>query len=173
MMDFKKHAWILAVIEGLRKHESWTGKTHVQKTLYLIEAATLSKPPFEFVLYKHGPYSFDAESAIEEMESYGAIAIEPVPGYGVTITPGPMAEYVRAKVQLGTKEQRAMAKVCKFAGSRNVANLERLATAAWIRKKEGRTKDNDVACRLNEIKPHISVEQAKVADQELQVLLRG
>ena len=39
-MQFKQHAIILAVIEALHRHNSWTGKTHVQKTISLLHEVT-------------------------------------------------------------------------------------------------------------------------------------
>ena len=57
-MDFKKHAFILAVIESLHKYGSWTGKTHVHKSLSLLRDRGNIDVPFSFVLYRHGPYSF-------------------------------------------------------------------------------------------------------------------
>jgi uncharacterized protein YwgA len=57
-MDYKKASLVLAVIRSLKQHGSWTGKTHVQKSLFLIKAATQIDVPFTFVLFKHGPYSF-------------------------------------------------------------------------------------------------------------------
>ena len=63
-MDFKKHAIILAVIDALHRHGSWTGKTHVQKALSLLRDAGSTEVPFQFVLYKHGPYSFDIEDEL-------------------------------------------------------------------------------------------------------------
>ena len=45
-MNFQKHAVILAVIEGLKNAGSWTGKTHVQKSLFLAQAARAFEVPF-------------------------------------------------------------------------------------------------------------------------------
>ena len=39
-MDYKKASLVLAVIRSLKQHGSWTGKTHVQKSLFLIKTAT-------------------------------------------------------------------------------------------------------------------------------------
>jgi len=66
-MDFRKHAYVLAIVDCLHENGSWTGKTHVQKSLSLLRDRGEVEVPFEFVLYRHGPYSFEVESAIEEM----------------------------------------------------------------------------------------------------------
>jgi len=87
-MDYRKPSLVLAVIRSLKLHGSWTGKTHVQKSLFLIKTATQIDVPFTFVLFKHGPYSFELETELEQMKSYLAITSEPDPnGYGVVLSP--------------------------------------------------------------------------------------
>lgn len=166
-MEFRKHLFILRTIEQLQKSGSWTGKTHVQKSLYLVQALTRVAVPFEFVLYMHGPYSFDVEEELAQMKSYTAIEIAPVPAYGVIIRPGNMAPYVKDKANLTAEEESAIERVCRFVGNKRVAELEKTATAAWIRTKEHRISPVDVANRLNELKPHIPVASAKIAYEQL------
>ncbi|MGK7346054.1 MAG: hypothetical protein ACNS63_09630 [Candidatus Nitrospinota bacterium M3_3B_026] len=164
-MQFKRHAFILAIIDSLHKHGSWTGKTHVQKALSLLRDSGKVDLPFEFVLYRHGPYSFDVESELEQMQSYGAVRIEPnVAGYGVVLHPGEMADFVNSIEKLSTEELEAIEDVCEFIGLQPVKVLERLATASWIRCQEGKTEQKDVAERLHSLKPHISIPDAEDAN---------
>ncbi len=167
-MQFKKHAFILAVIDALHRHGSWTGKTHVQKALSLLRDEGRVPVPFQFVLYKHGPYTFDLIGELEQMQSYGAIAVEPnVQGYGVVLRESEMAKFAQTQAPLSPEEFQGIEAVCKFVGSRNVAELERLATALWIRRHEGVTNQADVAKRLHELKPHVSIADAERADSEV------
>ena len=171
-MDFQKHAIILAVIEHLKKHGSWTGKTHVQKALFLVSAATPVNVPFEFVLYKHGPYSFDVEAELEEMLSYGAVVIETDPdGYGVVLRPGANASLIKRLVRLPGEDEQAIEQVCVFIGERRVTELEPIATAAWIRVREQIDDPQYVAQRLRDLKPHISLPEVRWADKEVVKLL--
>jgi len=168
-MEFKKHAMILAVIDGLKEHGSWTGKTHVQKTLSLLHDKGEIEVPFEFVLYRHGPYSFDVQAELEQMRSYTAIEIEVQgQGYGVVLRRGPMAIYADRMGELSPNEKQAIAKVCRFVGNKGVKDLEKLATASWIRRWEGKTDPQAVAKRLHELKPHIPEAAALLADNEIQ-----
>jgi uncharacterized protein YwgA len=171
-VDFHKHALILAIIEKLRARGCRTGKTHVIKGLFLAGAAGEIEQLYDFFLYKHGPYSTDIESNLEQMTSYGGITAEPaLDGYGVMLSPGEMAEFVKRRASLTPKIERAIDHVCRFIGPKNVVQLERLATAAWIRTRE-RIKDHDaVAARLHELKPHISLAEAQKADQDLLTFL--
>lgn len=167
-MEYSKHSTILAVVEGLLRRGSWTGKTHVQKALSLLSDARLIPPQFDFVLYKHGPYSFDVENEIEQMRSYEAVNIYANPnGYGVTIRPGTNAFFVKRQAPLSAGHQAAIEKVCEFVDARSVTVLERLATAAWIRTNQAITETAEVARRLNALKPHVSIADAVAADQEL------
>lgn len=167
-MNFKKHAFILAVIESLRRQGSWTGKTHVQKALSLLRDSGKAQVPFDFVLYKHGPYSFDVEAELEQMQSYGAVAVDPNPaGYGVRLEPAEMAEFVRGEEPLSEAEKKAIVDVCRFVGTRTAAELERLATASWIRRQERVSQPAEVAKRLHALKPHISMLEAQCADSQV------
>lgn len=170
-MDIHRHALILAVVEKLREVGSWTGKTHVQKVLALVQDARNQKLPFEFVLYKHGPYSFDVADEIQQMKSYDAVKSIAQAPYGESLFLGSNAQFVKAGSNLTTAESDAIDRVCGFVGQKGVADLERLATAAWIRSRENITESKDVARRLNQLKPHVSVESAESADQELAELL--
>jgi len=167
-MDYRKPSLVLAVIRSLKLHGSWTGKTHVQKSLFLIKTATQIDVPFTFVLFKHGPYSFELETELEQMKSYLAITSEPDPnGYGVVLSPGPGSRFVDERGGLSEVESTAVGRVCRFVGQRNVAELERVATAAWIRKRERVSDSTSVAERLNKLKPHVSIPDAERADKEL------
>ncbi len=170
-METTKHRLLLAIIEQLNRHGSLTGKTHLQKTAFLLDAAKKMKMPFKFVLYKHGPYSFDIESDLQEMRSYGAIDSVSGTGYGVTLKPSQNAEWLKKQAVLTEEQERQIERMCEFVRDRNVTELERLATAAWIRTEEHMMDPERIALRLHELKPHISVVEALQADNEIAPIL--
>ena len=173
-MDFAKHALILAMIEGLRAHGNRTGKTHVIKGLFLGKAAGVLEVPFDFFLYKHGPYSTDVEENLEEMISYGAVAVDPAfDGYGVILRPGEKADFAQARAPLRPETREGIGRICQFIQGKNAGQLERLATAAWIRTVEGIQQTDEVASRLNLLKPHVNLQQARESDEELRCFLSG
>ena len=168
LLDIRKHNLLLTVIESLHQHGSWTGKTHVQKAMFLLHAAKSMKVPFGFVLYKHGPYSFDIENELAVMKTYAAITSEPaLEGYGVIICPGENASWPKERAPLAPEEESAVERVCAFVRQKNVLQLEKIATAAWIRTQEGIQDSQRVAARLHELKPHVSLDDALQADSEL------
>jgi uncharacterized protein YwgA len=172
-MDLQKQALILKMIETLQNHGSRTGKAHIIKGLFLGQAAGLFDLPFDFFLYKHGPYSSDIEATIEEMKTYGAVEVEPsFDGYGVILSPGKMASYPEERAPVPNQILEGINKVCEFLRHRNAKELERMATAAWIRTREEMTDPEEVANRLHELKPHVSPAEARKADAKVQEFLQ-
>jgi hypothetical protein len=166
-MQFDKHALILAVVEGLNLRGSWTGKTHVQKALFLMDAAGLLKAPFHFVLYKHGPFTIDFETELEQMKSYAALKSDTVEGwYGVRLSPGTNAPMVKQVSPLPVATLKAVELICQFVGRKGVVDLEPLSTAVWIRTREGVADADEVAARLHQLKPHVALPDAENADRE-------
>jgi uncharacterized protein YwgA len=165
-MDFNKHAFILEVVEALTRHHGWCGKTQVNKSLYLLEDLARLQVPFQFVLYKHGPYSFEIESSTEEMKSYDAIQIQPLGGYGVSIAASENADYVRGKFKITDSDKVVIERLCQWTAPKGVADLEKIATAVWVRKNDGLTEPSAIAEKVHELKPHISVGEALKADEQ-------
>ena len=170
-MSFRRHALLLQTVECLQKSGSWTGRTHVQKTLFLVQAAGRVRVPHEFILYKHGPYSFEVDQELAAMQSYEAISSNQlVEGYGPTLRPGRNRDLLRKMAGSKQAADREIERVARFVDGRNVADLERLATAAWVLKKEKVRNHENAAARVHELKPHIPVESAKSALSEVMEL---
>ena len=164
-MEFRKHAFILEVINGLKAGGNWTGKTHVQKTMFLVNEATPVQVPFDFVLYKHGPYSFDIENELEQMKSYSAIVVQPVSSYGVVLKPSENAALIQAISPLSPLEKTSIEQICRFVGNKGAIDLERLATVVWVRNREQLTDNHAVAIRVHALKSHIPIPDAEAADK--------
>ena len=72
------------------------------------------------------------------MKSYGAVAVEPAfDGYGVLLRPAEKAGFVHERAPTRPETRQGIGAVCRFIEGKNVGQLERLATAAWIRTQEG------------------------------------
>ena len=155
-MNFERHAIILSIVEQLNRLGGSSGKTHVQKSLFLVQAVHRDLIPFQYVLYKHGPYSFEVEDELEEMKSYAAIASRPVLDYGVAFAPDAMAEFVRKKAPLTGILPRRLETVCQFVSGKCAADLERISTAAWVYGREGIEAKGPNVERIVELKPHVS-----------------
>jgi len=171
-MEFRMHAIILKIIESLQANGSWTGKTHIQKSIFLFQETTPVDKLFTFVLYKHGPYSFEIEDELEQMKSYAAISIKAVGQVGVELKPSVNAAYVEDHAALSSTERQNIEKIGEFVGAKNVMELERIATTVWVRSREGLTDSTAVAARVHALKPHVSISDALTADKEALGCLR-
>src|SRR5215475_1756256 len=92
MASLKEKALLVALVERMCAKGSWCGETHIQKTVYL--GRELFKLPIdcEFILYKHGPFSFELRDELVAMQAEGLLSetIQPPP-YGPSLAPGPLA----------------------------------------------------------------------------------
>ncbi len=169
-MDIAAHIWVLRAVELLRDVGTKPGKTHVHKALFLVQASGRAVP-FAFRLYKYGPYSFDIEAAIVSMRTYGALSARPVADFGVELDLGPQAGFVRSGGKLSDQEEKALARACRFVNGKNVQELERLATAVWIRAQENLNSPIEAAKRLVALKPHVPEALALAAHEEAGLFL--
>lgn len=174
MEDARRQAVVLSLIEKLDLYGSWCGETHIQKSLYFLQEMLGVPTGFDFILYKHGPFSFDLRDELNVMRANMIIELHSKPyPYGPSLLPGDAAERLKelypktAKVYELQIDYIAM----KLADLR-VAELERLATALYVTLEEGREKTVQArARRINELKPHVKIDEAKRAVEEVDFLM--
>lgn len=165
-------AIVIDLIKKLRSRGSWCGETHVQKAMYILQDFAKSNLGYKFVLYRHGPYSFELNSELSSMKASGIVDfVFPREGYGPTIVATPFGERVydinRGNIETFMKANDFLADW--FAAS-DVRHLEKLATAYYITKKYFREPAAQRAKRINSLKPHIDIRAAedaiKIVDQK-------
>ena len=172
MEQTERTAIVLSLMDSLRSQGSWCGETHVQKCVYLIQEAFHVPSGFEFVLYKHGPYSFDLHDLLGEMRADLLIDRETRPApYGPTLEPSESgAKLLRRHASTTAPHEEAIASVADKFGRRGVTDLERIGTAMYVT----RMGDSDPGARarlISELKPHVVYEEARKAVKEVDELL--
>jgi uncharacterized protein YwgA len=150
----------------LRLRDSWCGETHLQKSAYLLQELEGVPLEFDFILYKHGPFSFDLRDRLTELRADGFLhlAARPYP-YGPTFIPSELAKrtWKNFPITLG-KYKTQIARVASLVGDKGVTELERLATALYVTRELGNEASRgDRAERMMELKPHISESDAIAA----------
>src|SRR5260370_30092368 len=60
-------ALVVKLAKRLRDRGSWCGETHLQKALYILQDISESNFGYKYVIYKHGPYSFDLNNELVAM----------------------------------------------------------------------------------------------------------
>ncbi len=164
----QEQAVLIRLIEKLREAGSWCGETHVQKATYFLKEMLGVDVDFDFLLYKHGPFSFDLRDELTAMRADGLLNLRiQAPGYGPSIVPGEAAESLKQRFPKTIKQyERHIDFLAGKLGKKAVPELEQLATALYVTKRLGPQADASTrAQRINALKPHVSVGQAQRAVQ--------
>lgn len=167
MEKMERWATLVALADEMRDHGSWCGETHLQKSVYLLQELAGVELDFDFVLYKHGPFSFDFRDELGVMRARAVIERRPQsPPYGPTLHPTPTGQRTAERHEEVVGEVRDRIEYIAWRlGDKDVAELERIATAYFVTDEEG-LEDNNVqerVERLVELKPHVSPEEARRA----------
>ncbi|MCL6615411.1 MAG: hypothetical protein K6U03_12545, partial [Firmicutes bacterium] len=129
---------------------------------------------FEFILYKHGPFSFDLRDELTAMRADGFLDVrirETSYGPSPSFTPGQNHEILsRYSGEEVTRYERQILFVAKHLAPKGVAELERLGTALFVTCTEGAHDPGERARRIHELKPHISLEEARAAVETVDAL---
>lgn len=167
----KRQAVLLTLIEAMIKEDSWAGETHVQKCCYFLQEALGVPLEFEFILYKHGPFSFDLRDELEQMVADLIILYKPQYPYGPSMTPGETADRVKERFPRTIKTWRTKVEfVAKRVSTHDVSWLERVGTALFV-LREDQLSDEQAVSKVNELKPHISLDLARTALREVKKIL--
>ena len=88
MDRLEKATILLTLIEKLKAKGSWGGETHIQKAAYLLQDILNVDTGFDFILYKHGSYSFELTDELKAMRADGFLSLESAPPYGPVFKKG-------------------------------------------------------------------------------------
>jgi hypothetical protein len=172
MEPFEQAAVVFRLVEALKARGSWAGETHIQKAVYFLQELLGVPTGFEFILYKHGPFSFDLRATLTFMEAEDLIAWQPRNPYGPSLVRGRDASYLDQR--FGNVADRYIGYINFVAerfAKKSVKELEKLATALHV------TRDRDTerslrAQRLVTLKPHIALPEANAAIQAVDELMQ-
>jgi hypothetical protein len=155
----------------LRSRGSWCGETHIQKATYLLQELTHADTEFEFILYKHGPFSFELRDEINEMIASGLFELEQHYPYGPSLVPTKEAEGLETRFEKTVlTNAQSIQLVADFIGDADVVELERLATALYVIRQNPHASIQDVGNQLSVLKPHIDVHSAVDAAEAVRKL---
>jgi hypothetical protein len=167
MNSARRTAIMARLSSELGKRGNWCGETHLQKATYFLQHLFGINLGFEFIIYLHGPYSFELRDHLAGMRADGflSVKLQPYP-YGPSLVPTPRAETLAQRSHAVARTDAAIPTLAEWLGTRSVAELERLSTAFYVAVTKGGTAEN-WAVRTHELKPHVSLEQALAAAREI------
>ena len=170
MNEGQRKAVIAALAERLHQRKSWCGETHLQKAIYLLQELAGVEFGFDFILYKHGSFSFDLRGELAEMRADGIMQLEPRPyPYGPTLlVPEEEATRLRQRFPRTLRANESQLDfVADWLGDMGAPRLEQLSTAFFVtRQLPGRTVE-ERATELISLKPHVTRDAARWAVSEV------
>jgi hypothetical protein len=173
MNRLAEEAVLVGLARRMRDSGSWVGETHLQKAAYLLHELGDVPFNFNFILYKHGPFSFELRDELGSMRADRLLEREiQVPPYGprfVVTDRGRDLEQRFARTM--DRYSHALDWVAERLGDRGVVELERLATALWVTRESSDAAVDERAKQLHQVKPHVPVADASAAVREIDEML--
>jgi len=164
MNRLEKDAVLAHLITALRSKGSWCGETHIQKCAFFLEELAGRPMGFNFILYKHGPYSFDLTDELASMRAFGYLNWEVLstqfgPRLKATVDKSKLSQYASEVEKLRPTLDFVVGKLSQL----GVASLERFSTALFFTSKD-KIEDSEIrAQKICAVKPHIPIEKAREA----------
>ena len=171
----ERAALLLRLVDELRKKGSPCGQTHLQKAAYFAQCLMDVPLGFRFVLYRHGPFSFDLRDECAALRADCLLRFGPIRSWGPEIEATERKEYIEGIFQdkVGRYDG-ALAFVAETVGDKGSAELERLGTALFVTLDGGRGSAIEARCRrVTELKPHITTEKARTAVEEIDGIIEA
>lgn len=176
MERLKRAAIVSQLVGRLREAGSWCGETHVQKAVYLMQDLLEVPTDYPFILYKHGPYSFELSDELTSLRGDELLELQSqAPPYGPRYAVTVLGRKLRMSYPKTLERyEDAIQSVAAAIGSQTIGELERLATALFVTRRlvgehSGSVKSR-AAC-LNKLKPRVSLEAATEALEKIDGLI--
>ena len=175
MNSLAQEAILVGLARRLDEQGSWSGETHIQKATYLASELLGIPFDFDFILYKHGPFSFELRDELDDMRVDGLLERVPQgPRYGPRLLVTPRGkEFEERFMRVMQRYGPALDWVATQIKDRGVMELERLATAVWVTRDLGTGSPLEKrASELIKLKPHVSHDAAATNLEEADQLLQ-
>jgi len=168
----QRDAVLLSLMNEMRAKGSWCGETHIQKSAYFLQELLNVPMNLEFILYKHGPYSFGLTDAITAMRADSLLEYQSRPPYGPSLLPTKTGQhFLNQYPKTLDKYAERIQFVAEKIGKMGVAELERQATALYVTLNE-KGISNSRADMITELKPHIKRDQAEKALESVDAMIK-
>jgi len=174
MKPLAKRALIIALLERMKERGSWCGETHIQKGVYVCQEGLGVPLAYDFILYKHGPFSFDLRKDLGNMEADRLLEtwLRPYP-YGPSLSPGPLAGTLLEQFpKTVARYSRQLNFIADHLAQRGVVELERLTTALYVGRELRLRGVKERVDTVRRLKPHIAPDEALEAVRSVDEFLK-
>ncbi|MCA8937399.1 MAG: hypothetical protein KDB68_14465 [Planctomycetes bacterium] len=179
MKRIQRAAVLASLLKHLEEKGSWCGETHMQKATYFLQGLLEVPLGYDFILYKHGPFSFDLSDELGRLEADYLIeeVSQPRPyGPSYRLADDAWKKLTHWEGQTIARAEGSIGFVADHLGDKNVSELERLATALYATIDDRAGAGNTVDARAKWIvgvKPHIALAQARDAVREVDSIMEA
>jgi hypothetical protein len=169
MDQLQKTSSELSLIKKLKEQGSWCGETHIQKATFFLQELAGVPLDFSFILYKHGPFSFDLRDELALMRADKLIEYEAHhPPYGPTLLVSNNGESIIDSFPRTNKlYENKIGFISQQLGSGSVIDLEQFGTAFYVIKNKQLVDVQEIAAEIVRLKPHIKLEEATSATHQV------
>lgn len=174
MKSNQRAAVLTLLIREMGQRGSWCGETHIQKAVFLLQELVGVDLSLDFVLYRHGPFSFDLRDELSSMEADELLSVVVrQPGYGPAYVPTDFSfTFLERFPNTVSRYHDRVTFVAEEIGDKGVADLERLSTAFYVASREGIMDPDERANRVVDLKPHVTLPDARAASAEVYRLIK-
>jgi hypothetical protein len=142
------------------------GRTALMKCLFFLKVVKRVPLPYSFGLYTYGPFDSNVLDDLQYAEALGAVEgtlVEYSRGRGYEYMRGPRIEAVEKQAQeFLTRYEESINWVLDEFGKRSAIDLEMASTLVFIdrviSRKKARATIADLARKVREVKPHLSLD---------------
>ncbi|WP_457591089.1 hypothetical protein [Geoglobus sp.] len=147
-----KFVMILQAIEELNKVGSWSGNTHIQKTIELAQSL-VEEDIYAFTLHHYGPFSFELREDLDALVGAGFVKKQ-TDEYGYHYTLTEKGRKYLEKNKPDENVRTAIARISERFGKSSTLILELISTIDYVTKKFDAKTDEEVAKIVKRLKPH-------------------
>ncbi|HXV06055.1 MAG TPA: hypothetical protein VFP23_09165 [Solirubrobacterales bacterium] len=175
MEERERQAIVAALDDKLAQRGSWCGETHLQKAVFFLQELFDVQTGFRFIFYKYGPFSRDLRGELSTMRGDGFLEVVPSPPYGpkLMLTQPAREQLIERHANAIRPYDGPLGFVAERLASLGVGDLERLAAALWVHRRLSEASEDKQAARINELKPHVSVDSARQALRDVAEMERA
>jgi hypothetical protein len=172
MKEGQNRSVLIKLIQSLRSRGSWCGETHIQKAAYFLKTLMGVPIDFDFILYKHGLFSFEMRDEINVMRAFDLLDLEAQYPYGPRLADTDRGKALCKRFpKTLAKYEKPISYIADKLGDKGVVDLERLATAYYVTLENEDRNQADRADAIVKLKPHIKPESARQAIEDVDALI--
>ena len=170
MNEKERRALVCLLVKEMGQTDSWAAESRIQKCVYFLQEMWNVPAGYNYILYKHAPYSFDLRRELAVMRARLQLDLKSRHPYGPSFILGFWGE---SNLGLVAEYGDAVQFVATELSVERMDVLERMSTALYVKRKTPQLTDMETAHRVNELQPHVKIPQAADAIDELHKLERA